>query len=213
MSSLTRLFDRFRTARGASKRTSDAVHWVIAGLGNPDEQYLRSRHNLGFMVVAELARRGGATLSKRRFKGLTAIVKIANGSVLLVQPQTYYNLSGECVASVLGYFDCVPRQLVVVHDELDLEFGRLQIKQGGGDAGNRGVRSIAEPLQSSDFIRLRIGIGRPPGSEDDKDFLLKPMTGDDRRQFAPVIERAADAVSTLIADDLSTAMNHFNQWP
>lgn len=213
MSRLTRLFERFRTARGASKRAPQTVQWVVAGLGNPEEKYLRSRHNLGFMVVAELARRGGVRLSKRRFKGLTAIVKVAGGSVLLVQPQTYYNLSGECVASVLGYFDCAPRQLIVVHDELDLEPARLQFKQGGGNAGNRGLRSIAESLGAADFIRLRVGIGRPPEHDDDKDYLLRPMTAADRNQFAPVVERAAGAVSMLIADGLSAAMNRFNQWP
>jgi PTH1 family peptidyl-tRNA hydrolase len=213
MSRLTRLFDRFRSARRPPARKTDEVRWVVVGLGNPDQKYLRSRHNVGFMVVQRLAREGGARLSKRRFKGITALAKLDSAPVLLVQPQTFYNLSGECVAPIVGYFNLPPQQLIVVHDEMDLEPGRLRIKQGGGDAGNRGVRSIAQSLSSTDFIRVRVGIGHAPAGDDDKDYLLRPMTPADRARFAEVVERAADAVRALIAQGLSAAMNRFNQWP
>jgi len=213
MSRLTRLFDHFRSARRPAARKTDEVRWVVVGLGNPDEKYLRSRHNVGFMVVHRLAREGGARLSKRRFKGITALVEIDTVPVLLVQPRTFYNLTGECVAPTLGYFNLSPQQLIVVHDEMDLEPGRLRIKQGGGDAGNRGVRSIAQSLSSTDFIRVRVGIGHAPPDDDDKDYLLRPMTAADRARFADVVERAADAVRVLVAQGLSAAMNRFNQWP
>src|SRR5208337_5570743 len=110
-------------------------------------------------------------------KGVTAETTIADKPAILVKPQTFYNLSGECISDLLGYFKIAPQQLIVLHDELDLEAARLRIKQGGGDAGNRGVRSIAESLGTTDFIRVRIGIGRPPGNEENKDYLLRPMTG------------------------------------
>src|SRR5208337_2744301 len=113
---------------------------------------------------------------------------------LLVKPQTFYNLSGACVSDLLGYFKVAPERLIVVHDELDLEADRLRIKQGGGDAGNRGVRSIAESLGTTDFIRVRIGIGRPPEDEENKDYLLRAMTAAERQAFAPILERAARAV-------------------
>ena len=163
MAAIKRLFGNFRSSR-AKKSDSEArskIEWVVAGLGNPGEEYSRSRHNLGFMTVDRIAKTKGVELGRRRFKGVTAELTLAEKPAILVKPQTFYNLSGECVSDLLGYFKIVPQQLIVVHDELDLEAGRLRIKQGGGDAGNRGVRSIAESLGTTDFIRVRIGIGRP----------------------------------------------------
>jgi peptidyl-tRNA hydrolase, PTH1 family len=225
MAAIKRLFGNFRSSR-AKRSESEArskIEWVVAGLGNPGEEYSRSRHNLGFMTVDRIAKTKGVELGRRRFKGVTAELTLAEKPAILVKPQTFYNLSGECVSDLLGYFKIVPQQLIVVHDELDLEAGRLRIKQGGGDAGNRGVRSIAESLGTTDFIRVRIGIGRPAGftvetepgrqpkTEENKDYLLRPMTAAERQALAPILERAASAVEAIAERGLEAAMNRYNQ--
>jgi PTH1 family peptidyl-tRNA hydrolase len=167
------------------------------------------------MTIDRIAKKNGVAINRRKFKGLIADVTLAGKSAILVKPQTFYNLSGECVADLLGYFKIPPEHLIVVHDELDIEAGRLLIKQGGGDAGNRGVRSIAESLGSTNFIRVRIGIGRPadPGEdkEDNKDFLLRPMTSAERQTLESNLDRAASAVETLVESGLERAMNRYNQ--
>jgi PTH1 family peptidyl-tRNA hydrolase len=225
MAAIKRLFGNFRSAR-AKKSDSESrpsIQWVVAGLGNPGEQYSRSRHNAGFMTVDRIAKAKGAEFGRRRFKGVTAEVTLAGKPALLVKAQTFYNLTGECISDLLGYFKIMPNQLIVVHDELDLEAGRLRIKQGGGDAGNRGVRSIAELLGTTDFIRVRIGIGRPPEfivemepgrqpkTEENKDYLLRPMTAAERQTLAPTFERAANAVEAIAEHGLEAAMNRYNQ--
>ena len=225
MAAIKRLFGNFRSSR-AKRSESEArskIEWVVAGLGNPGEEYSRSRHNLGFMTVDRIAKTKGVELGRRRFKGVTAELTLAEKPAILVKPQTFYNLSGECVSDLVGYFKIAPQQLIVVHDELDLEAGRLRIKQGGGDAGNRGVRSIAESLGTTDFIRVRIGIGRPAGftvemepgrqpkTEENKDYLLRPMTAAERQALAPILERAASAVEAIAERGLEAAMNRYNQ--
>jgi PTH1 family peptidyl-tRNA hydrolase len=175
------------------------------------------------MTIDRIAKTKGVELSRRRFKGITAEITLAEKPAILVKPQTFYNLTGECISDLLGYFKIAPQQLIVVHDELDLEAGRLRMKQGGGDAGNRGVRSIAESLGTNDFIRVRIGIGRPAGftiemepgrqpkTEENKDYLLRPMTAAERQALAPILDRAASAVEAIAADGLAAAMNRYNQ--
>jgi PTH1 family peptidyl-tRNA hydrolase len=225
MAAIKRLFANFRASRGrkSDSESRTSIQWVVAGLGNPGEEYSRSRHNAGFMTIDRIAKADGVELSRRRFKGVTAEITLAEKPAILVKPQTFYNLSGECISDLLGYFKIAPQQLIVVHDELDLEAGRLRMKQGGGDAGNRGVRSIAESLGTTDFIRVRIGIGRPPGftiemepgrqpkTEENKDYLLRPMTAAERQALAPILERAASAVEAIAADGLEAAMNRYNQ--
>ena len=213
MSPLSRLFRHFRSDKPAdSSERGPAIGWLVVGLGNPGEQYQRSRHNLGFMVVDRLAGRHQGELSRRRFKALSVTTEIRGRSALLAKPETFYNLSGESVSSMLGYYKIPVERLIVLHDDLDLETGRIRIKRGGGDAGNRGVRSIAESM-SPDFIRIRIGIGGPPGENESKDFVLRPMGRAELANFDPVIDRAADAVETLLAEDLERAMGRFNQRP
>ncbi len=225
MAAIKRLFGSFRSSRGKKSESESrpSIQWVVAGLGNPGEQYSRSRHNSGFMTVDRIAKAQGVEFGRRRFKGVTAEITLAGKPALLVKPQTFYNLSGECISDLLGYFKIAPEHLIVLHDELDLEAGWLRIKQGGGDAGNRGVRSIADSLGTTDFIRVRIGIGRPPGftgemepgrqpkTEENKDYLLRPMTAAERQATAPVLERAANAVEALAEHGLEVAMNRYNR--
>jgi len=215
MAAIKRLFGSFRSSRQARKKSEaesrPSIQWVVAGLGNPGAQYSRSRHNAGFMTIDRIAKTKNAEPSRRRFKGVTAEIMLAGKPAILVKPQTFYNLSGECISDLLGYFKIAPEHLIVVHDELDLEAGRLRIKQGGGDAGNRGVRSIAEALGTTDFIRVRIGIGRPPADEETKDYLLRATTAAEKHALAPILERAADAVEAIAEHGLEAAMNRYNQ--
>jgi PTH1 family peptidyl-tRNA hydrolase len=215
MAAVKRLFGNFRLSRQSRKKSESesrtSIQWVVAGLGNPGEEYSRARHNAGFMTIDRIARAKSVELRRRRFKGVTAEVTLAAKPAILVKPQTFYNLSGECISDLLGYFKVPFDHLIVVHDELDLEAGRLRIKQGGGDAGNRGVRSIAESLGTTDFIRVRIGIGRPPENEEDKAYLLRAMSAAERQALTPILERAAGAVETIAEHGLEAAMNRYNQ--
>jgi peptidyl-tRNA hydrolase, PTH1 family len=214
MSKMGRLFDRFRRAAtdGKEARTEfQAGRWVIAGLGNPGEQYHRSRHNLGFMAARRLAARHGVELNRRKFNGLYAETSIGGAPAIIVIPQTFYNRSGDCLAALLGYFKAPVEQLIVIHDEMDLPLQQIRIKRGGSDAGNRGVRSVAGALGNPDFIRIRIGISHPgePGAA--IDHVLKPLTQEELRTLEGVLDRVSDAVGSLIADGLERAMSLYNQ--
>ena len=212
-SRLTRLFDKFRPAhreRDELPGERSEIRWVIAGLGNPGEQYRRSRHNSGFMVVDRLASRTGVELTRRKFNGFYTEMRSGADNALLVVPQTFYNRSGECVAGMLGYFKVPVERLIVIHDEMDLPMGQIRIKRGGSDAGNRGVRSIAEAL-GPDFNRVRVGVGHPQGAEDTINYIIKPMNDAEMRSFAPVFDRAADAALAIMRDGLDRAMGTYNQ--
>lgn len=209
-----RLFDRFRPAAtdGKEARTEfQAGRWVIAGLGNPGEQYHRSRHNLGFMAARRLAARHGVELNRRKFNGLYAETSIAGAPAIIVIPQTFYNRSGDCLAALLGYFKVPAEQLIVIHDEMDLPLQQIRIKRGGSDAGNRGVRSVAGALGTPDFIRIRIGISHPGEPGDAIGHVLKPLTQEELRTLEGVLDRVTDAVASLITDGLERAMSLYNQ--
>jgi peptidyl-tRNA hydrolase, PTH1 family len=217
MGRLSRMFSRFRSARGGEDSAvqepsaRQEMRWVIAGLGNPGDQYDRSRHNIGFKVIEHLATACGARLERRKFKGLVGEAETAGQRAILVKPQTYYNLSGECLAAILGYYKIPAERLIVVHDDLDLEPGQLRLKRGGGDAGNRGVRSIAEALGTPEFVRVRVGIGRPELDEDARDRVLDTLSRAELEAFTFSIKRAAEAVEAVIATGLESAMSVYNQ--
>src|SRR5262249_44905003 len=182
--------------------------WLIAGLGNPGDQYQANRHNVGFMVADELARRwrlGDAWRSK--FGGELLRGEAHDAQVLLLKPMKYMNLSGEVVAAALGFFKLDAEQLVVVHDELDLDFGRLQVKRGGGTAGHNGLESIVARLGTSEFGRIRIGIGRPPDAARGADYVLSDFSKVERKELPFQIADAADAVETIVKDGMVAAMN------
>jgi PTH1 family peptidyl-tRNA hydrolase len=214
MSRLSRLFEKFRPAV-AKHDQPDVGHceirWVVVGLGNPGEQYRRSRHNLGFMAVRRFAGRYNCDLTRRKFNGFYTEIRTEAGNVIMIMPQTFYNRSGDCASAMLGYYKVPPERLIVIHDEMDLPAGQLRLKRGGGDAGNRGVRSIAETLGTSDFIRLRIGIAHPAGRQGSIDYLLQPLTDEELRLLEPVFERAGDAVLAVIGDGLERARAIYNE--
>lgn len=217
MGRLGQMFSRFRSARAGSESPAEKpgqlreMRWVVAGLGNPGDQYHRSGHNIGFMVIERLAERCGAKLDRRKFKGIFGEARIGADPVILVKPQTYYNLSGECIGAILGYYKIPAERLIVVHDEIDLEPRQLRLKRGGGDAGNRGVRSIAATLGTTDFVRVRVGIGRPAPGAEARDHVLQTLGRAELEAFKASIARAAEAVEAVITSGLERAMNLYNQ--
>jgi peptidyl-tRNA hydrolase, PTH1 family len=183
---------------------------LVVGLGNPGVEYEHTRHNVGAEVVELLARRHGGKLRRHKERSLTDEVDIAGRKVALAVPLTFMNLSGEAVAPLVRRYRVEPGQLVVVHDEMDFEVARLQIKDGGGLAGHNGLRSIVAHLHTPDFIRIRIGIGKPPGRREGADHVLKRFSKGEREQIDVTIEQAADAVETILSEGVATAMNRFN---
>jgi PTH1 family peptidyl-tRNA hydrolase len=183
---------------------------VVVGLGNPGFSYARSRHNVGFRVADLLAERHGMRFSGRQYKSQVAEGRIAGGDVLLMKPQTYMNLSGEAVGRARRALGLDPQQFIVVYDDLDLPVGRVRVREGGSAGGHHGVESIIEALGSKAFARVRIGIGRPPSKSGNVDYLLDTMTRDETETLADSVGRSADAVETMLAEGVLTAMNRFN---
>ncbi len=195
--------------------------WLVVGLGNPGPTYASHRHNAGAMVVAELARRGRTTLrAQRLLRADTAEVKVgADGTgavgldlqqVVLMRPRSYMNESGGPVARVLRHYKLDPSRLVVVHDELDIDFGRLRTKLGGGDNGHNGLRSIRQALGTGDYHRVRFGIGRPPGRQDPADYVLSDFPTALAEELGVEVQHAADAVEHLVVHGLDATQQRFN---
>ena len=211
---LSRLFEKFRrppTTHEQPGVTRDEIRWMVIGLGNPGEQYRRSRHNLGFMVIRAFAARYGSELTQRKFSGCYTIIRAGAGNAVLAIPQTFYNRSGDCANALLGYYKVPPERLIVVHDEMDLPERQIRLKRGGGDAGNRGVRSIAVALGTPEFIRVRIGIAHPEAGDGSIDYLLRPLSDDELSSLDPAIARAGDAVLAVMRDGLDRARAIYNQ--
>lgn len=186
--------------------------WLIAGLGNPGERYERTRHNLGRMVVAELAERAGERFRRVRFLP-AEVAEIREGPerLLLAGSLLYYNESGPVYASLARRHRLRPERIVAVHDDLDLAFGALRVKRGGSTAGNHGLDSLVAALRTPDFYRVRIGIGRPPGRQDPADFVLEPVPKRLEAEIAMLVDDAADAVLCLVREGLGQAQDRFNR--
>jgi len=184
--------------------------WLVAGLGNPGPEYAGNRHNLGTMVVDLLAERMSGRFKAHKSRTEILEGRLAGQRVVLAKPRSYMNESGGPVASVTDFFKVPLDRLVVVHDELDLPFGGLRLKLGGGDNGHNGLKSLRRSLGSGDFNRVRIGIGRPPGRMDAAAFVLRDFSAAERKDLAVEVDRAADAVEALVADGMEKAQNTFN---
>jgi len=184
--------------------------WLIAGLGNPGPEYAGNRHNAGFMVADLLAERTGARFKRDRSRAAVASGRLAGFPVTLAKPMTFMNLSGRPVATLRTFYKIPPERIVVVHDELDLPFGALRLKQGGGDNGHNGLRSVTAALGTRDYFRVRVGIGRPPGRMDPADFVLHNFSAAERKLVPDVLERAADATEVLMRRGLAAAQNEFH---
>ncbi len=198
--------------------TSSGDRVLVVGLGNPGPTYAATRHNAGFMVVDLLAERFGAKFKAHRGRAdvVEGSLPGADGTrvpVVLAKPKCYMNESGGPVASLRGFFKLEVPQIVVVHDELDLPFGALRLKQGGGPGGHNGLRSVSISLGSPEYLRVRFGIGRPPGRMDPAAYVLKPFSAAEARELPLLVERAADSIEALVSDGLDRAQNRFHVDP
>jgi PTH1 family peptidyl-tRNA hydrolase len=186
-----------------------SVDLLVAGLGNPGPEHARDRHNVGWMVVDELARRHAGSF-KGKFRGRLADVRLDDAKLALLKPETYMNESGASIQSAAAFYKLAPASVLVVHDDVDLDVGRLQARLGGGLAGHNGLRSIAQRLGSQEFLRVRIGVGRP-GRGDPRpvaDYVLSGFAAEDDAEA--IVSRAADAVECVVAEGLEEAQRRFN---
>jgi PTH1 family peptidyl-tRNA hydrolase len=174
--------------------------WLVVGLGNPGPDYARNRHNVGFMVADLLAARDGGRFGSHRSRSAIVEAHLAGRRVVIAKPSTYMNESGGPVAGLVKFFDVPITQVVVVHDELDLEFGTVRVKNGGGDNGHNGLRSITKSLGSKEYLRIRFGIGRPPGRQDPASFVLSNFSTAERKDLDVRLEAAADLVEQLVSE-------------
>jgi PTH1 family peptidyl-tRNA hydrolase len=183
--------------------------WLVVGLGNPGDRYAQTRHNLGAMTLELLLDRSNASLKSHKSGCLVAEVSIDGSRVVLARPTTYMNESGRPVGQLLRFYRTPPEKLIVVHDELDIPFGEVRVKFGGGTAGHNGLNSIVPHLRTKDFARVRVGIGRPGGAGAVAK-VLDTFSRAERDELGSVLERAADAVTTIVEVGLDRAMNEFN---
>ncbi|MBX6748123.1 MAG: aminoacyl-tRNA hydrolase [Micromonosporaceae bacterium] len=190
----------------------------MAGLGNPGRAYEHNRHNVGFMIVDLLARRTGSRFGRhRRAVAEVAETRLGVGldapALVLVKPMSYMNLSGGPVASLANFYKVPAQRIIAVHDELDLPFGVLRTKIGGGEGGHNGLRSISQALATRDYLRVRFGIGRPPGRQDPADYVLSDFTAAERKDLDYLVDRAADIVESLIRVGLDATQNVYHATP
>lgn len=186
--------------------------WLIVGLGNPGTQYERTRHNIGQLVVDELARRASATFRSHKTNARVAEGRIVPGGprLVLAKPNTYMNVSGGPVAQLVRFYSLDASRLIVVQDELDIPFDTIKLKSGGGHGGHNGVRDIANAIGTPDFVRVRIGVGRPPGHTDAADHVLSPFTAAQRQVLPSLVSDGADAVELVTTDGLVAAQQRYH---
>ena len=184
--------------------------YLIAGLGNPGPKYRHNRHNVGFMVVNALAEHTQIPIRRVQFRALVGKGCFSGERLVLAKPQTYMNDSGQAVAPLAHFYKIPPEQMIVIHDDLDLPFGTLRLRPQGGAGGQHGVESIIAKLGQRDFSRLRVGIGRPPGRMDPRDYVLHDFDSHDITYFPELMGRAVDAILCFIQDGIEKAMNDFN---
>ncbi|MCD6256837.1 aminoacyl-tRNA hydrolase [Candidatus Aerophobetes bacterium] len=183
---------------------------VVFGLGNPGREYRRTRHNIGFLVLDTFAERHNVKLDQYNFQSLTGKLKINGEEVFLVKPLTYMNLVGSAIGDIYRNLNIKIKDIIVINDDADLEFGRIKIVRKGGDAGHLGVRSIIQNLGSEDFPRIRIGIGRPSQQIELKEYVLQEFTPKEWEMIKPVILKAAEATETIILKGIEEAMINYN---
>ena len=184
---------------------------VVVGLGNPGKKYAHTRHNLGFLVVDRIAAENRVTVKRKKQDSLIGEWQTNGERVLLVKPQTFMNHSGEAARQLLRLFPFTVKDLIVIHDDLDLPFGRIRIRPRGGAGGHRGMVSILEALGEEGFFRVRVGIGRPPTGVDPTDYVLEPFSREERAHLDQLVSRAAEAVGCLLEQGPQRAMEIFNR--
>ncbi len=185
------------------------MHLVI-GLGNPGKRYEETRHNVGFLVVDRLAARSGDAVSTKQFGALVGKASVGGDTAVLAKPQSFMNLSGQPVASLKGYYKANNDQIVVVHDDMDIPFGEVRVKVGGGHGGHNGLRDLSKRI-GQDYVRVRVGVSRPPEGWNPADYVLGTWRADERAALDAFVDRTADCVEATVRDGAQSAMNTFNQ--
>lgn len=184
---------------------------LVVGLGNPGERYAKTRHNVGFLVLERLAGRLGPCDWRSRFAGQCALAQRGDRRLVLLKPETFMNRSGQSVRSAATFFKIAPEDTLVVHDEIDLPLGSVKLKRGGGEAGHNGLKSVSAELGSADYLRLRVGVGRPAPGLDVADYLLRSLSEAERAELEPFIEEATDAAVLVVDQGSERAMNLINR--
>ncbi|MEK0155418.1 aminoacyl-tRNA hydrolase [Arthrobacter oryzae] len=186
--------------------------WLIVGLGNPGAEYSNNRHNVGQMVLDELARRAGGSFKvhKARAHVLEGRLGIGGPRVVLAKPMSYMNVSGGPVSALAKFYDIDPEHVVAVHDEIDIPFNTVKLKIGGGEGGHNGLRDISKALATKEYLRVRVGVGRPPGRMDTADFVLKDFATTEKKELPFLLDDAADAVETVVRDGLAAAQQKYH---
>lgn len=190
--------------------SEEGGRWLVVGLGNPGDRYARTRHNLGAMVLDELLERTASKLKSHKSGMLIAEANLAGNPLVLARATSYMNETGRPLGQLARFYKTPPEQIVVVHDELDIPFGDVRVKIGGGTAGHNGLKSVGNHLSTKEFPRVRVGVSRPTGRLDAADYVLQEFSGSERKELPEIIERAADAVERLITEGAERAMNEFN---
>ena len=192
---------------------SDEAPWLVVGLGNPGREYAGNRHNAGFMVAELLASRTGGKFGRPK----RAVAEVAEGrlgfggpKLVLVKPLTFMNLSGAPVVALSQFFKVPVENVIAVHDELDVPFGQVRVKRGGGEGGHNGLRSMSKSLGSKEYARVRFGIGRPPGRQDPADYVLSDFSGVERKELEFLVDRAADVVEAVVLEGVEWAQNKYH---
>lgn len=183
---------------------------IIVGLGNPGKPYEHTRHNIGFNIIDAIAEKWGAPLTNSKFNGMYATVHRPEGKVLLVKPLTYMNLSGECVGPLMNYFNIDVENLIVIYDDLDLETGKLRLRQKGSAGGHNGIKSLIHHLGTQEFNRIRVGVSRPPAGMKVADYVLSKFSKEDQGAIENAIEKCVNAVEASLTKPFLDVMNHFN---
>jgi peptidyl-tRNA hydrolase, PTH1 family len=184
---------------------------LIGGLGNPGVIYQSTRHNIGYCVLDYISRQNRIPLKQQKAQAFSGQGTLWGIPVFLVKPATFMNLSGEAISAFADYLHMVPSDIIIVHDDLDLEFGQIKIKTKGGSGGHRGVQSIIDDLEETTFTRIRVGIGRPLQGEDESEFVLQPFSAEEHRNVHELIMRAAQCLKTVLTEGPEAAMNQFHR--
>lgn len=185
---------------------------LVVGLGNPGARYARTRHNVGFLAIERAASRASAVVEKKLYGALVGDGALGDNKVLFAMPQQFMNLSGQPVASILGFYKIPPSDMIVVHDDMDIPFGRLRVRVGGGHGGHNGIRDLHR-LVGTEFTRVRVGVGRPPEQMDPADWVLAPWSAAESAALDPLLDTAAAAVESVVRVGVTKTMNLFNTAP
>ena len=184
--------------------------YLIVGLGNPESEYAHTRHNMGFDTINELAKNNNINITKTKFKALYETGIIQNEKVILLKPQTYMNLSGESVKEVAEFYNLKPEEIIVIYDDIDIEKGHIKIRKKGGAGSHNGMKSVVEELQSTDFARIRVGIGQPEFKSDMINYVIGKVSQEEQEILQQGVEKAAKAVEEILKNGIDIAMNKFN---